>query len=757
MKSFIFTTLFCWFAATFSFAQRETDNWHFGNRANLEFGANGLPVSTLSSAMATASEGCASISDKNGQLLFYTNGETVYDRTNNIMLNGNNLLGNISSTQSSLIVPKPGSDSLYYLFTTDAIQNNLVNGLRYSIIDMDANWPLGAVQTNQKNVPLYGSPGNLVSEKLTGVHHFNNQDVWVIVQSFLSPLLQEFVAFKVTANGIGAPVKSTLPAGPGGNAILNCGGYLKASPDGAHLAANYGSGGSFLFNFYKKPGQVSNPVQLAFNPSANYYGLEFSKNSSKLYICNNFWIDQFNIQAGSASAIVSSRFTLNPGSQYGALQLARNGRIYVVRTGINSLMEISDPDMAGVACNFRLGPNLLLPTNSFNGLPNFIQSYFTPPRFSFAGECAESPVSFTITNQAGIDSVKWLFGDPVSGALNSSKQLQTNHIFSLPGTFTVQLTIYSQGFSSVFERQVIIRNKPLTQLSNDIVICEGNRITLRNMFPRSQFNERYLWSTGDTGFAINTTASGIYWLELTNGYCTTRDSIKVTFLPKPKVNLGGDQNICGLRTLTLNAANPGCTYRWSPGNETSQTISVSKPGIYGVTVTAPNGCTATDQVSISMAPMPELELGDDIVTCEGEPITLKAPDPNGAITYLWSDGSRFPALTPTKSGKYWVQVKQSICTASDTINITFNPCPPPVIPNIITPNGDNVNDKLVLKEIPEGEWNLKIYNRWGQLMLDRPGYRNDWPDKPLKDGTYFYILADPATKRFFKGWLEVVH
>jgi gliding motility-associated-like protein len=760
MRTTYITLLLCWLTATVAFAQRQTDNWHFGSSGNLEFGANGLPVSTLSSAMATASEGCASISDKNGQLLFYTNGETVYDRSNNVMLNGNNLLGHINSTQSSLIVPKPGSDSLFYLFTTDAIQNSLANGISYSVIDMDANFPLGAVIASQKNMPLYAPAGVMVSEKLTGVHHFNNQEVWVIGQSFISPLQQEFMAFKVTANGISAPVISTLPAGPGGNAMLNCTGYLKASPDGSHLAANYGSGGSYLFDFDNKTGQVSNPVQLRYSPSSTYYGLEFSQDGSKLYTCGGFVIEQFNLSAGTAAAIVASRTQLNIGSQYGAMQLARNGRIYVARPGLSSLMEIAAPNLAGQACNLRQGPGLVLPSSCLNGLPNFIQSYFTLPRFEFTGQCAESPVSFTIPNQSGIDSVKWSFGDPGSGSLNASKQLQPSHTFMLPVTFPVQLTIYSQGFSSVFERQVFIRNKPATVLADDIETCQGNTVVLKNLYPRSQFNESFLWSTGDTGFAINVTTSGFYWLELSNGACTTRDSILVTFLPRPKVNLGASQFICGIRPVILDAGNPGCTYSWSPGKETSQTITVTKPGTYSVIVTAPNGCTATDRVSISMINVPELELGEDIVICEGEPVTLKGPDPNGSNTYLWSDGSSFPVLNPTKSGKYWVRVKQDICTISDTINIIFKPCPPPpvpVIPNIITPNGDNINDKLVLKEIPEGVWHLKIYNRWGQLLLNQAGYQNNWPATELKDGTYYYLLEDPETKRLFKGWVEVVH
>ncbi|KAA9340811.1 T9SS type B sorting domain-containing protein [Adhaeribacter soli] len=759
MKQLYYILMLCC-SASMALAQGEANNWHFGNQASFEFSGTGSPVSTFTSAMTNAEEGCASISDKNGQLLFYTNGETIWDRSNNIMLNGHSLMGHVSSTQSSLIVPRPGSDSLYYVFTTDAVQNNLANGLRYSVVDMEANWPLGAVVSGQKNIALYGSATKPVSEKLTAVKHFNNRDVWVIVQSYVSLTQQEFIAFLVTSSGISAsPVISVLPAVAGSQNIKT--GYLKASPLGNYLAGNFGSNGCYLFDFDNKTGSVSNPLQLT-NPSPRpYYGLEFSPDESKLYTNDSWLIQQFNLNSGNPASILASRTSLNPMSNYGAMQLAPNGKIYIARPGQNALAEISQPNAPGPSCNLTMfGPNLVLPSNSFEGLPNFITGYFNPPRFEYIGNCAGNPLYFSIPLSFGIDSATWNFGDTGSGAQNFARGLSPNHVFRNPGNFTVLLTIFRQGQPAYYQQQVVVRNKPQVQLDSDIVACAGDSISLKNHFPRSQFNERYLWSTGETGFAISPTVSGIYWLELTNGFCTTRDSIKVTFRPLPQVSLGASQILCDVATVTLDAKNPGCTYYWHPGKETTQTITVTKSGRYTVYVTSPDGCTNMDFIDITMITSPRVELGDDIVVCEGEPVTLRATDPGSGRSVLWSDGSRFLSLQPTKSGKYWVQVTHSICTISDTINVTFKSCPPPpvpVIPNIITPNGDEKNDKLVLKEIPEGVWHLKLFNRWGQLLFDEKGYRNDWPKDKISDGTYYYLLEDPETKRTFKGWVEVVH
>ena len=111
----LFLTLFV--STDILIAQKESWNWYFGNHAALNF-STGTPVPLLNSALYGL-EGTASISDSSGNLLFYTNGNVVYDSTHNLMQLGTGLSGNNSSTQSALIVKKPGSDSLYFLFTVD--------------------------------------------------------------------------------------------------------------------------------------------------------------------------------------------------------------------------------------------------------------------------------------------------------------------------------------------------------------------------------------------------------------------------------------------------------------------------------------------------------------------------------------------------------------------------------------------------------------------------------------------------------------
>ncbi|PXX90544.1 hypothetical protein DF185_23350, partial [Marinifilum breve] len=130
--------------------------------------------------------------------------------------------------------------------------------------------------------------------------------------------------------------------------------------------------------------------------------------------------------------------------------------------------------------------------------------------------------------------------------------------------------------------------------------------------------------------------SGNYSVVVTdaNG-CSATDDVNVTVHPNPTVDLGADQETCAGNTITLDAGNSGSTYLWSNGS-TTQTITVSTSGNYSVVVTDANGCSATDDVNVTVHPNPVVDLGTDQETCAGGTITLDAG--NAGSTYLWSNG-----------------------------------------------------------------------------------------------------------------------
>ena len=103
------------FLANLIYPQGEANNWYFGEYAGLSF--NSGVATPLYDGQLDTGEGCATISSPTGQLLFYTDGSTVYDRNHQIMPNGTGLLGDTSSTQSAIIVPNPSNPNIYYIFT----------------------------------------------------------------------------------------------------------------------------------------------------------------------------------------------------------------------------------------------------------------------------------------------------------------------------------------------------------------------------------------------------------------------------------------------------------------------------------------------------------------------------------------------------------------------------------------------------------------------------------------------------------------
>jgi PKD repeat protein len=354
-------------------AQHQADNWYFGKRAAITFNGGspypvyGCQIEPLPRGMGwyLNNEGTSSISDNNGHLLFYSEGEHVWNRFNHLMPNGNNLLGCYSSTTSSFIIPVPHSDELFYLFTTDCLENGLVNGLRYSMIDMCLDSGRGDVIITQKNILLLDT----VSEKLTAVNHPNGSDIWLIAHKFHS---DAFYSYLITATGIIDTVISNIGSihGPTNWQAL---GQMKASPDGSRIASVIGNGNVSIreiFDFDNVTGVVSNLISLT-SPTFSY-AVEFSPDNSKLYLYGMDLI-QYDLTAGSQSAIDASAVTLTSGCLPCGMQLGPDGKIYLAGWGGN-LPAITAPNLAGIGCalTFNYAPVGMNPRSDF---PSFISSF----------------------------------------------------------------------------------------------------------------------------------------------------------------------------------------------------------------------------------------------------------------------------------------------------------------------------------------------------------------------------------------------
>ena len=408
-------------AAT-GFGQKQGNIWYFGDHAGLDFNS-GSPV-TISNGQTyyvgcpgCHAEGTAVICDSSGALLFYCNGKQIWNRGQHIMPNGDSLLSNNSSTQAALIIPQPGSDRYFYVFTTDDSHlDHLQYGLRYSIVDICLDNRFGDIVVGKKNILLL----DMVAEKLTAIRHSNGIDYWVITHKYYS---DAFYAFHLTSSGIIdtviSHVGSVHPTGTTntGGAI----GQLKASPNGQKLAIVNGNTSNNIaeyFDFDKNTGVVSNCINVQWNLVYNFYGVSFSPDNSKLYIAcslNGNGIYQFDLNAGGGNpdSVKESR-TLITGSynhNYLGLQLATDGKIYAARSPFYSnpyLSVINYPNNPGTSCNYVDNAINLNGQGASYGLPNFIDSYDysnTIPECSVGVEETNNDQQFFICPNPAIDNL----------------------------------------------------------------------------------------------------------------------------------------------------------------------------------------------------------------------------------------------------------------------------------------------------------------------------------------------------------------
>ena len=639
-------------------AQNQANIWYFGNQAGIDFNS-GSPVALTNSAMDQV-EGCASIADANGNILFYTDGMTIWNSNNAVMPNGSGLMGHISSAQSGIIVPKPGNSDIYYVFTVPSEIG--ITGLRYSEIDMTLNGGLGDV-TTLKNEFLV-SP---TEEKVTAVRHSNNTDIWVVTHLWNS---NEFCSFLVTAVGVDPNYISS------NTGIFHSGvqglthSCMKISPDGSKLAIVVRQNDTFeLFDFDASTGIVSNPTTFAENyPQA--YGIEFSPNNNKIYLSRyggNSEIYQFS--PPSTTGILIGSINAN---YAGSMQIGPDNKIYVAKCNNSSgggdsyLGVIEYPNNYGVSCSYSNNGFYLNGKGSYFGLPTFIQSYFSAT-ITYNNDCFGDTTWFSVNTSDPIQSVSWNFDDPASGANNTSTLLQPGHIFTSPGVYNVATSVtFTGGTTQNFNTPVEIFNLPVPNLGNDTTICNGNILTLN---PGNGFAS-YLWQDNSTSQSFTVTSTGTYWVTVANSNgCANTDTIVVASSPPFNINLGSDSLYCNIPSVTLHAGNTYSSYLWQDGS-TDSTLTIYNDGTYWVQVTDANGCTGGDTINISFF-RDSVNLGNDTTVCAGNPFLLDAG--SGFSSYQWNTGQTTQSISVSTSGIYNVLASYAHCSSYDDIVVDFIP------------------------------------------------------------------------------------
>ncbi len=377
-KSIIIIWLFA-FISFSGFCQIErTYHWYFGDKAGIDF-SSGQPVAVTDGQMSVLS-GCSSMSDKQGNLLMYTDGKSVWNRNHQIMPNGTGLgIATSTPNQSSVIVPLPGSNHIYYIFhqtTFDYKDVYETHGLKYSIVDMNMDGGLGDV-IEKSNLLI-----NPCSESMAAVMHENCEDIWVIGHKRGT---NDFYAFLITQNGIAETVINTV--GNFANAHLKTANFIRFSPNGRKVAIScmWNPGDYpelfdtlYLFDFDRTTAIISNPITIA-DTTTMIFG--FSPDNTKLYVSNGYfdaWTHQYDISSNDENTIRASKILLYY-DEYWTHQYFQNAvdnKVYVSKSGTQYVDVINSPNDDGIACNLIVDAFYLESRYCLLGLPDFIESYF---------------------------------------------------------------------------------------------------------------------------------------------------------------------------------------------------------------------------------------------------------------------------------------------------------------------------------------------------------------------------------------------
>ncbi len=352
---------------------------------------------------------------------------------------------------------------------------------------------------------------------------------------------------------------------------------------------------------------------------------------------------------------------------------------------------------------------------------------------------------------------------------------------ALAGNYTVTVATVN-GCKDTATATLIVNALPLVALADNSV-CAGGSIQL---FPIPNNFVSYEWHTSATTSSINYNAPNtVVWVKVTDANnCSDTAFAQISNGDTLHVDFGGDTQICQNESLVLNASQFGpfqgtVTYTWDniPG---SSSRTITQAGSYGVVVMDGRGCAGSDTIQLLVNPLPVIKLGNDTAVCfTGKEIFTHSLTAKYS-SIQWSNGSVDTMFIQNTAGPLSIVVSNDFgCEASDTI-VVNEYCEPTVIcfPNVITPNGDGINDDFIAMECPHvkiDDENYKgfidnlidihfvVINRWGIKMFESedvmPLWDGTFNGEAVSTGVYFWIVnyTDSAHQNHEQtGWVEVL-
>lgn len=674
---------------------QDFNQWYFGEMAGLDFSL-GAPIPITDANMMFSPEGCATISDLNGDLLFYTNGSTVWNKEHNIMLNGDNIGGDSTAAQSAMIVPFTGDNTLFYIFTTEEVYGDFSFQGKMSIVDIKGDTARGEVMV--KNIPIIEcsteriTATGFVGTPILMAHEYGNNS---------------FRAYQISDLGLIGPSYSYSGETHSFENDANATGYMKFGPALTLLATVVPDNPNYveLFDFDINTGEVSNSRLIdIMEPGSTIYGMEFSGASQRLYITTTgvnskllqYDLDSLNSE-NPAVDIQATKFEYPGGlANYGALQMGPDGVIYMAVDGQTDVGSIGNPDGDDLTAGFLEQSGVTLAGRiSRLGLPNFTQQVNQSPQqpgISTTIACAGQTTLFSGQGRdSSIETYQWNFGDGASTSVLSSPD--TSHVFTTPGTYIVELTLSNRcDVDTVLSDTIEVFTIPeLPMVPEDTALCGGSVVLEAWDVDRPDLS--YYWSTGDTTRTVTFFSPAIVDVAIINSSGCSSDTLTVFVADNETfIDLGPDRLLCQYDTVVLDANVAGTVFNWTQdgivvGDQRTQTVNTSSSGVFEYAVEFTNtftGCIYRDTVELTIQGAPTVAQANIVppacsmsngsfqlaISSTGSfSYDLEGPVSDGPFTF---DGpGTTPAFSNLPSGTYTSRVTNTVngCTNTQVLQL----------------------------------------------------------------------------------------
>jgi gliding motility-associated-like protein len=288
---------------------------------------------------------------------------------------------------------------------------------------------------------------------------------------------------------------------------------------------------------------------------------------------------------------------------------------------------------------------------------------------------------------------------------------------------------------------------PELEFLKDTTICSGESIELEITLPGAIC----MWQDGSNSSKYSISEPGQYWVNIENSCGSIRDSFEVIGIDKNKFSLGADTIICDNMPLVLNIKGFDGLVKWKDGTIDSTYLADHTDTYWAE---SENRCgVAIDSINVQFLALPTVNLGKDTVLCEGAHIDIDIG--LGNFTYEWHNGNTNSFITIDGPGIYWVKIENYCGIAFDTLMVDMITIDNPLIPNVFTPNNDDINDFFEIDERLQGS-TVHIYQRGGAKVFESKSYHNNWNGSNTPSATYYYLITDNCGNNY-KGWVDILY